>query len=108
MDYYNTLVQLKSKLGSGKSVSFAAPASYWYLKAFPIELMGAALDYIIYMTYDLHGQWDYGNKWTSSGCTTGNCLRSHVNLIETTNALSMITKAGVPSNKVVLGVVSYG
>ncbi|KAH9204631.1 putative glycosyl hydrolase, family 18 [Leptodontidium sp. 2 PMI_412] len=108
MDYYNTLVQLKSKLGSGKSVSFAAPASYWYLKAFPIELMGAALDYIIYMTYDLHGQWDYGNKWTSPGCPTGNCLRSHVNLTETTNALSMITKAGVPSNKVVVGVASYG
>jgi GH18 family chitinase len=28
MDYYNTLVQLKLKIGSGKTVSFAAPASY--------------------------------------------------------------------------------
>ncbi|KFY83394.1 hypothetical protein V500_10074, partial [Pseudogymnoascus sp. VKM F-4518 (FW-2643)] len=108
MDYYNTLVQLKTKIGSGKTVSFAAPASYWYLKAFPIELMGAAIDYIIYMTYDLHGQWDYGNKWTSPGCPTGNCLRSHVNLTETINALSMITKAGVASNKIVVGVTSYG
>lgn len=108
MDYYNTLVELKSKVGSGKVVSFAAPASYWYLKAFPIALMGSAPDYIVYMTYDLHGQWDYGNKWTSPGCPTGNCLRSHVNLTETTNALSMITKAGVASNKVVVGVSSYG
>lgn len=108
MDYYNTLAQLKTKIGSGKTVSFAAPASYWYLKAFPIELMGAAIDYIIYMTYDLHGQWDYGNKWTSPGCPTGNCLRSHVNLTETINALSMITKAGVASNKIVVGVTSYG
>jgi GH18 family chitinase len=108
MDYYNTLVQLKSKLGSGKSVSFAAPASYWYLRAFPVALMGRSLDYIVYMTYDLHGQWDYGNKWTSPGCTNGNCLRSHVNLTETINSLAMITKAGVLSNKVVVGVVSYG
>lgn len=89
-------------------MSFAAPASYWYLKAFPIEIMGAWLDYIIYMTYDLHGQWDHGNKWTSSGCPGGDCLRSHVNMTETVNALSMITKAGVPSNKVVVGVTSYG
>ena len=108
MDYYDTMVVLKSKLGSDKSVSFAAPASYWYLKAFPVELMGKALDYIVYMTYDLHGQWDYGNKWTSPGCADGNCLRSHVNLTETINSLAMITKAGVPSNKVVVGVASYG
>ncbi|KAH7364620.1 putative glycosyl hydrolase, family 18 [Rhexocercosporidium sp. MPI-PUGE-AT-0058] len=108
MDYYNTLVELKSKVGSGKVVLFAAPASYWYLKAFLIALMGLALDYIVYMTYDFHGQWDYGNKWTSPGCLTGNCLRSHVNLTEITNALSMITKAGVASNKVVVGVLSYG
>ena len=60
------------------------------------------------MTYDLHGQWDYGNQYSDPGCPTGNCLRSHVNLTETINALSMITKAGVPSNKIVVGVSSYG
>ncbi|KAL6801940.1 glycoside hydrolase family 18 protein [Trichoderma sp. SZMC 28012] len=107
-DYYDTLSALKTALGSSKSVSLAAPASYWYLKAFPIKEVGAKIDYIIYMTYDLHGQWDYNNKWTSPGCPTGNCLRSHVNITETKDALSMITKAGVPSNKVVVGVSSYG
>ncbi|KYK60893.1 glycosyl hydrolase, family 18 [Drechmeria coniospora] len=107
-DYYETLSSLKAAVGNGKSVSLAAPASYWYLKAFPIKEMAAKLDYIIYMTYDLHGQWDYGNKWTSPGCPTGNCLRSHVNLTETMDALSMITKAGMPANKVVVGVSSYG
>ena len=70
--------------------------------------MAESLDYIVYMTYDLHGQWDYGNKWTSPGCPTGNCLRSHINETETENALVMITKAGIPSNKVVVGVASYG
>lgn len=99
---------LKSTFGSSKSVSLAVPASYWYLKAFPIEDIATTVDYIVYLTYDLHGQWDYGNKWTSPGCPTGNCLRSHVNLTETKDALSLITKAGVPSNKVVVGVTSYG
>ncbi|UKZ82482.1 hypothetical protein TrVFT333_010271 [Trichoderma virens FT-333] len=107
-DYYETLSSLKTALGSSKSVSLAAPASYWYLKAFPVKDLGAKIDYIVYMTYDLHGQWDYDNKWTSPGCPTGNCLRSHVNITETKDALSMITKAGVPSNKVVVGVSSYG
>jgi chitinase len=65
------------------------------------------------MTYDLHGQWDYINKYASPGCGSydqglGNCLRSHVNLTETLNALSMITKAGVPSNMIAVGVSSYG
>ncbi|GFF93568.1 killer toxin subunits alpha/beta [Aspergillus udagawae] len=91
MDYYHMLSNVKKALGGFKTVSFAAPASYHYLKSFPMEQMGIHLDYIIYMTYDLHGQWDYDNKWTSSGY-----------------ALSMITKAGVPSRKVVVGVASYG
>ncbi|CAG5181777.1 uncharacterized protein ALTATR162_LOCUS9829 [Alternaria atra] len=108
VNYYRLLSSLKTSLGSSKTVSFAAPASYWYLKSFPIKQMASSLDYIIYMTYDLHGQWDYGNKWTSPGCDTGNCLRSHVNETETKDALSMITKAGAPSNKVVVGVASYG
>lgn len=60
------------------------------------------------MTHDLHGQWDYGSAFGQPGCEAGNCLRSHVNLTETMNALSMITKAGVPSNMVAVGVSSYG
>lgn len=103
-----TIALLKSRLGASKSVSIATPASYWYLKGFPIATMVSSLDYIVYMTYDLHGQWDYENKWAQPGCPGGNCLRSHVNLTETTNALSMITKAGVPSNKLLIGISSYG
>ena len=99
---------MKSALDKSKSVSFAAPSSYWYLRAYPVLLMAKSLDYIVFMTYDLHGQWDYNSKWTSPGCPTGNCLRSHVNDTETLSALAMITKAGVASNKVVIGVASYG
>ncbi|CAI6236404.1 unnamed protein product [Periconia digitata] len=109
LNYYKFLLSVKLAVkSSSKSVSFAAPASYGYLKAFPINLMARELDYIIFMTYDLHGQWDYGNPWTSSGCSSGNCLRSHVNETETKDALSMITKAGANSGKVVVGVASYG
>ncbi|KAK4200586.1 killer toxin subunits alpha/beta-like protein [Triangularia verruculosa] len=107
-NYYRFLVTLRGLLPKEKSVSFAAPASFWYLQGYPIAKIMNVVDYVIYMTYDLHGQWDYGKKWGASGCPSGNCLQSHVNMTETLNALSMITKAGVPANKIVVGVTSYG
>ncbi|KAH8803509.1 glycoside hydrolase family 18 protein [Xylogone sp. PMI_703] len=107
-NYLAFLQTLRSIIPSGKTISMAAPASYWYLKGFPIKDMAPVLDYIVYMTYDLHGQWDYGNTFSNPGCANGNCLRSHVNLTETEYALAMITKAGVPANKVTVGVSSYG
>ncbi|KAL3462009.1 hypothetical protein BJX64DRAFT_288751 [Aspergillus heterothallicus] len=97
--YTEFLTQLKSKL-SDKTVSIAAPASYWYLRPYEMETLGEILDYIVFMTYD--------NSFASDGCASGNYLRSHVNMTETKTALSMITKAGVPSNKVVVGISSYG
>lgn len=106
-NYLAFLVVLKNLL-PGKSVSIAAPASYWYLKQFPIAQISKIVDYIVYMTYDLHGQWDAQSGDSQEGCNTGNCLRSQVNLTETRQSLAMITKAGVPGNKVVVGVTSYG
>ncbi|KAH6688887.1 glycoside hydrolase family 18 protein [Plectosphaerella plurivora] len=105
--YLRFLTTLKAKLPS-KSVSIAAPASYWYLKAFPIDRIAAVIDYIVYMTYDLHGQWDYGNVNAFDSCASGKCIRSHVNLTETVNTLGIITKAGVPNNKIFVGESSYG
>jgi hypothetical protein len=43
-----------------------------------------------------------------TNCDGGNCLRSHVDLSETYNALVVITKAGVPSHKITVGISSYG
>jgi GH18 family chitinase len=52
------LVVLKNLL-NGKSLSIAAPASYWYLKGFPIAQISEIVDYIVFMAYDLHGQVNY-------------------------------------------------
>ncbi|KAF6802835.1 Killer toxin subunits alpha/beta 6 [Colletotrichum sojae] len=107
-NYLAFLQEVRNILPLGMTLSIAAPASYWYLKAFPIARMAPLLDYIVYMTYDLHGQWDADNHWSSPGCDNGNCLRSHVNHTETEAALVMITKAGVPAHKVLVGVATYG
>ncbi|KAM3514158.1 hypothetical protein MY11210_002149 [Beauveria gryllotalpidicola] len=110
--FYLFFQQLRKKMPEGKTVSVTAPASYWYLQHFPIQGISLVVDYIVFMTYDLHGQWDYTNKYSSPGCGSyeqglGNCLRSHVNLTETINALSMITKADVPSDMIVTEQCTY-
>lgn len=78
--YLRFLQIMRRKLADGKTLSIAAPASFWYLKNFPIKGMAEFLDYIVYMTYDLHGQWDYtppGKKSNIEACDVGNCIRSH-------------------------------
>ncbi|KAJ2007373.1 hypothetical protein GGI04_001535, partial [Coemansia thaxteri] len=107
-NYLVFLAEVRVLLPVGKTLSIAAPASYWYLRGFPIAQISSVVDYIVFMTYDLHGQWDYGNTWADPGCSTGSCLRSHVNWTETGEALGMITRAGVQSNKIVVGMASYG
>ncbi|VUC28028.1 unnamed protein product [Clonostachys rosea] len=108
LNYVRFLATVRTKLATGKSISVAAPASYHYLREFRVPAMASVLDYMVYMAYDLHGQWDVGNPDAMDGCPAGNCLRSHVNSTETYNALVMVTKAGMPSDKVVVGVSSYG
>ncbi|OAX82110.1 hypothetical protein ACJ72_03545 [Emergomyces africanus] len=108
VNYLKFLKILKKKVGSKKLVSIAAPESYWYLKEYPIGQIAESIDYIVYMTYDLHGQWNYGNSNAFDSCPSGKCVRSHVNLTETSHALSMITKAGVANNKIFVGEASFG
>ncbi|KAJ2210241.1 hypothetical protein EV179_006366, partial [Coemansia sp. RSA 487] len=68
VNYLKFITSLRAALPASKTLSIAAPASYWYLKNFPIVEMSQYLDYIVYMTYDFHGQWDYGNKYSQEGC----------------------------------------
>jgi chitinase len=56
-NYLEFLQLLRSKMPSDKSISIALPASYWYLKQYPVAEIAKYVDYFIYMTYDLHGQW---------------------------------------------------
>ncbi|KAJ5097138.1 hypothetical protein N7456_007859 [Penicillium angulare] len=107
-NYLEFLKLVKAALPDDKTVSIAAPASYWYLRGFPIAEISKTVDYIVFMTYDLHGQWDYDNAFADDGCPHGNCLRSHVNFTETYHAVAMITKAGVPLNQILIGMARYG
>jgi GH18 family chitinase len=77
LDYIKFLIVLKKAVGKDKSVSLAAPAPYWYLRAFPIDRIAASIDHIVYMIYGLHGQWDYGSPNAYDLCPSGKCIRSY-------------------------------
>ena len=64
--YLEFLKLLRAKLPN-ESVAIAAPASYWYPQGFPIAEIAEIVDYIVFMAYDLHGQWDYDNPWSQDG-----------------------------------------
>ncbi|KAH6636435.1 glycoside hydrolase superfamily [Chaetomium tenue] len=106
--YLTFLRIVRQLLPAGKTISLAAPASFFYLQGYPLAAMADVVDYVVYMAYDLHGAWDYGSGDSQSGCPGGDCLRSHVNGTETEWALALATKAGVPSAKLVVGLASYG
>lgn len=52
-NYGRFLAIMRAAMPKDKTVSFAAPASYWYLKQFPMNTISKSVDYIVYMTYDL-------------------------------------------------------
>ena len=110
INFYLFLLELQMEMTIStpyKTISTTCSSSYWYLKGFPIMAISEVVNYIVMITYDLHGQWDWNNTNADPGCLDGGCLRSHVKLTETASALSMITKAGVSSNQIAIGVASY-
>jgi chitinase len=54
------------------------------------------------MSYDIHGTWDKGNKFT------GAFLNSHMNLTEIDAALDLLWRNDIDPGKVVMGLAFYG
>lgn len=54
------------------------------------------------MSYDMHGTWDQGNKWT------GAFLNAHTNLTEIKSALDLLWRNDVEGDQVVMGLAFYG
>jgi GH18 family chitinase len=106
---YGLLFALVKAALPDKIVSAALPSGFWNLKFYPANAIGSIVDYVVYMTYDMHGIWNFGENYPeSSGCPQGKCVRSHVNMTETMDNLVSITKAGLQASKIVVGLASYG
>ncbi|KAF2820809.1 glycoside hydrolase [Ophiobolus disseminans] len=97
------MARLKQTLsGASKGLTITLPASYWYLQHFDLASLVKSVDWFNIMSYDLHGTWDQGNKWT------GAFLNSHTNLTEIDLALDLLWRNNVDPSKVVMGLAFYG
>ncbi|KAL4795046.1 glycoside hydrolase superfamily [Aspergillus venezuelensis] len=83
-------------------LSITLPASYWYLQHFDLVNLNEHIDFYNIMTYDMHGTWDQGNKWT------GSFLNAHTNITEIKDSLDLLWRNDVDPAHVVLGVAFYG
>ncbi|RAL06586.1 class V chitinase [Aspergillus homomorphus CBS 101889] len=87
--------------GGRGELSLTLPTSYWYLRNFDIKSLAKSVDYFNYMSYDLHGTWDRGNKWT------GDYLDAHTNLTEIADSLDLLWRNNISPDKVVMGIAFY-
>lgn len=102
-NYPKFLAQLKKALAEYKfGLSITLPTSYWYLQNFDLESIDASVDWFNFMSYDLHGTWDMGSKWT------GAYLNAHTNLTEITTALDLLWRNNIKPSKVNMGMAFYG
>ncbi|KAK6341164.1 hypothetical protein TWF696_008250 [Orbilia brochopaga] len=86
----------------GWGLTFTAPTSYWYLRWFDIKNLIKHADWMNFMTYDLHGDWD------SPSDNIGSKVYAHTNLTEISDALDLLWRNDVPANQVTLGLGFYG
>ncbi|KAI9371140.1 hypothetical protein BJX61DRAFT_548473 [Aspergillus egyptiacus] len=106
-DYANFprfMANLKKALqgtGGRSEISLTLPTSYWYLQHFDIKGIAKHVDYFNYMSYDLYGTWDGGNKWT------GAFLNCHTNLTEITEVMDLLWRNDINPDQVVLGLAFY-
>jgi chitinase len=83
---------------SGKfGYTITLPSSYWYLKHFELAKHQDSVDWFNLMSYDLHGVWDAASKFI------GPKIAPHTNITEINLGLDLLWRAGVKSEKVVMG-----
>lgn len=95
--YLELVKSIRSMLPAGKTLSVAIPATFYYLKAFPVKEMQDYVDYFVFMTYDFHGSWDTDKKVTCGSAKT-----------DITDAMKVLDKAGVKMWKLCGGIATYG
>jgi chitinase len=105
-DLRNALDALGAKTGKRYGLSTAVPASSWFIKANDVKAAAGIVDSLKLMAYDYYGGWS---------ATTGHHSNLSTNPHDpawggwsTENALDEYLWAGVPPEKIMLGLGFYG
>ncbi|KAJ7283212.1 bacteriodes thetaiotaomicron symbiotic chitinase [Mycena rebaudengoi] len=88
--------------GHSFGLTFTAPSSFWYLQHFDLPGLLGSADWVNLMSYDLHGVWDAKDVFI------GSIVQAHTNLTEIKQSINLFQRAGVPTDRIVLGLGFYG
>ena len=98
---------IKDRYGKDVTISIAAPAGPWYVQKLDCSTIGSLVDTVKLMTYDYYGGW--------SG-TTGHLANVYLTPedadpwggISTDTIVNNYLNAGIPAEKMILGIPFYG
>jgi chitinase len=96
------LREMKQAFGSKFGISLTIAPDYWYLRGFKPSAMQQYVDFMGFMSYDLHGPWDADVK------TLGSIVRPHTDITEIEKGLTPLWFDGVDPAKVNMGLAFYG
>ena len=87
-------------------LTIAAGASNYYIENTEVDKFQNYLDYVNLMTYDIHGPWDTYSDFNSPLYNNGD--ESHQYKISIDSSTKAWINAGLPSEKLIVGVPFYG
>ena len=104
---FTLLLQLlREKLGENKEISFCANGASWFTDVVELEKVHPLVNSINLMAYDFYGPWckttgHHANLYHEKDPLAAGGLSADL-------AVKRLRGAGVPANKIVLGVATYG
>ncbi|KAJ5424840.1 glycoside hydrolase [Penicillium cf. griseofulvum] len=101
-NFATLLSDLKSAFAGKYGISVTLPSSYWYLRWFDLKAMEKSVDFLNFMSYDIHGVWDSSSKFT------GPYVLPHTNLTEIRQGLDLLWRNNISPSIVNLGLGWYG
>ncbi|PVI00005.1 glycoside hydrolase family 18 protein [Periconia macrospinosa] len=94
--------EMKEQFGGRFGSSLTLAPDYWYLRGFKPAAMQNYVDWMGFMSYDLHGPWDTDVK------TLGSKVRPQTDITEIEKNIKPLWFDGVDPSKIVMGLAYYG
>lgn len=86
----------------GWEITCTLLSSYWYMQNFDLESMQKHVSFFNMISYDLHGMWYQGNKYT------GSYLRGYTKFTEIDIGMDLLWRNNIDPKKVVMAIGFYG
>lgn len=105
-NFTSLITLLREKLGEDKEISFCANVSGWFLEAVELDKLVPIIDSVNIMAYDMRGNWE-ASAFHSSALYR-NPEEPQDWGLSVAETVDRFLDAGVPADKLIVGVPTYG